>query len=236
MSNFSDQNSSHQDRNASRNQPDADLARTFRFRLERAFHNSKWDSWRQVARASNCSPAMLTSIVRGDFDTSRLGPGTFGAYRMARTLGVTLDDLAPPTKAPSATQFLSIYSGPSTPIGNFGPMLAYCDVYDEPRDGLTFLHRLGPRSLLSKESGIKDPEILQLEYERWSHARKRKIYNRQRRAWDGGQLSELEFFADRFTHNDKDVRAKFLLAACRVLDLNNTPRLLIFCDPIPHEH
>jgi len=213
-----------------------DLPRIFRRRLIASLENSRMNSWRQVAKASDCSPSLLQSIARGDYDNSDKGPGLFGAYRAARTLDVSLDDLAPPQKRPSVGCFLATYSGFDTPIEKFGAMLDYCDVYDEPYKGLTQIVRLGPKSLLAERSEILDPALLQIEFERWPTARRRRIFNRQLRAWKTGALTELEFFDVRFENSERAVRVSFILAACRVVDFDRIQRLLVFCEPMAHEN
>lgn len=209
-----------------------ELAQQFRGRLAGSLANSKMTSWRQVAKASGCSPSLLHSIARGDYDNSDKGPGIFGTFRAAKALDVSLDDLLPPKKRPTVGRFLANYQGLNTPIQSFSNVLEFCDVYGEPRKGLTHIIRLGPRSLLSERSSIHDPALLQLEYERWPAARRRRIFERQKRAWMAGALTELEFFDVRFEESETEVRVSFILSACRVLDFDGEQRLLVFCEPL----
>lgn len=207
----------------------------FRERLESALEASDFRSWRQVATASDCSPAMLQGIARGSYDGSPKGPGVFLAHKVASTLNTTLNDLLPTEQRPSVSQFLSLYSGPNTPIETFGATLRFCDVYDKPTGGATHIKRVGPNSLLRERSGLADPATLQLQYDNWPTARRRRIYERQRRAWTSGALSELEFFDVRFEQSRREIRVAFLLAACRVIDFDGAQRLLIFCEPMLHK-
>lgn len=236
MSTKNAQNSVHNTPPHARAQLTDDLPTVFRSRLVRSLEQSKFSSWRQVAKTSGCSPSLLQSIARGEYDNSNKGPGIFGAFRAAQAMDVSLDDLAPPNKRPSAARFLSTYRGFATPIHHFRDMLAYCDVYDEPRRGLTHIARLGPRSLLSERSGISDPALLQIQFARWPTARRKRIFQRQRRAWDAGVLTELEFFDVTFNHTDRDVQVAFILSACRVVDFDGVKRLLVFCEPVAHEY
>lgn len=212
------------------------IAKAFTTRFTRSLARSPFSSYRQLAKASDCSPSLLQSIARGDYLTSSKGPGIFGTYRAAAAMGVTLDDLVPPAARPTAARFLATYRGKGTPILDFSPMLPFCDVYDEPRNNNTRLVRVGVNSLLAERSGMTDPQLLQLQYERWTKAKKRRIFERQRRAWDYGVLSELELFEDKFVHTSTEVRVSFILSACRVVDLDGEKRMLIFCEPTSQDH
>jgi len=229
------QNSGQNPAKAAPPQASSDVSIVFRKRFMRSFERSKFKSLRRVANAIGCAPSSLQSIARGDFDGSEKGPGLFNTYRAALAFGTTLDDLAPPKKRPHVANFLATYYGPETPIQSFGEMLEFCDVYGEPTHETTRLIRLGPQSLLSERSKISDPALLQVQFNRWPIMRRRKIYERQRRAWRFGTVTESEFFDVNFEDSDLDVQVGFIISTCRVIDFCGAKRLLVFCEPITHQ-
>ncbi len=190
-----------------------------------------------LGRISSNSASKLQSIAKGQFDNSKDGPGLFGVYRAATSLDVTLDQLAPPenTKRPGVNAFLSCFRGVDTPIEYFGSVLDFCDVYRRPRSGSTQLDRLGSKSLLVEVSGMQDTTLLQIEYDRWPARRRRKIYDRQRMAWDRGYLIDSEIYDAEFVETLLTSNFSLLMAACRVRDTCGQSKLLIYAEPLRQE-
>mmetsp|Transcript_27660 Transcript_27660/g.51385 ORF Transcript_27660/g.51385 Transcript_27660/m.51385 type:complete len:214 (-) Transcript_27660:1298-1939(-) len=210
-----------------------ELSVTFRQRFNEARQQSGL-SLNRLGRISANSPSKMQAIANGEYDGSKDGPGLFGVHRAVAPLGVTIDQLAPPIvqPRPGINAFLSCFSGKDTPIESFGRMLDFCDVYKEPSGSRTHLARVGPKSLLVSVSGIWDPALLQIEYERWPAKRRKTIYQRQRFAWQRGHCIDSETYQAKFIGTSKTMSFSLMLAACRVRDYDGSSTQLIYAEPL----
>ena len=78
---------------------DLDVSVLFRKRIDEAFKKSGFKSKRQASLNAGMSPPQVGAIIRGEYDQSTSGPGIFAGYRLAKTLGVTVESLLEPHAA-----------------------------------------------------------------------------------------------------------------------------------------
>ena len=204
-----------------------------------AFDASRYTSHRKLSIDSDCNPSQAGKIARGDFDASKDGPSLFGTYRMTEKMGVTLNDLRPPsydyTDRPGVHDFFRRYRGPETTIHEFHEILEFCDVYDEPKMGRAVILSQGPRSLLTLKTGLIGVEKQQAEYDQWPREKRTAIFHWQRQAWEAGALSKPTYFEGTYGFYGLDLSGWVLLAACRVLFDDLKPRLLLYGDMLGQE-
>lgn len=217
-------------------QIDTDAIAGDRLSLRVKYYREKagYQSRRKLARDTNNSPAKIANLERGDFDVAKDGISSNALRRIADALGVTLDTLLPPKKrltrhGVTAALIMRFLDGNSR-IQQFSDLLDFCDVYDEPKDDLTYLYRVGPNSQLAKESTTTDPNLLQIDFESWSLSRRKPVFKRQRRAWDSGFILEAITFQPSYITRPKETHVALTLAAGRVLDFDGTDRLLVCCE------
>lgn len=212
------------------------LAQEVKKRFRSAFNASPYKSLRQLSEDSDCNPAQAGKIIRGGFDGSSDGPGLFSCYRLAESLGVGLSDILPPKHTsigrPGVSAFFARYNRNNPRLEDFRDLLEFCDVFAEPKKGKSKILFLGRYSLLALKTDISDPAIHQAEYDSWSRERRTRIYQWQRRAWEIGALAEPEDFTGDYRSADRSIQTLILRAACRVLDDNLKPRLLVYCDQL----
>jgi transcriptional regulator with XRE-family HTH domain len=209
-------------------------AETFNSRFKLAYEKSQASSLRSLAKMSGNSPAMMNKIANGDYSQNN-GPGLFAIHRLADAMGVTLDDLVPLYQRPTIQEFIDCHPGIDTPnvsIDAFSRLLPHCDVYHRPENGITSIKRTGPESLVRRKTGLSDPALIQSEYLSWSAARRKRIFERQERAWEQAVLAELDFFNEMSSVLNKQYRIPFWLGICRAVDVDGEEVLIIFCEAI----
>lgn len=212
-----------------------DPSDTLSRRFTDALARSEFASLRDLARASGNSVAMLSNLINGK-STAKHGPGLFAVNKAAQAMGLTLNDILPPETGPTVQEFLKRHPGPQHPntsIQVFSGQLSYCDIYREPKGGLSNIKRAGPNSLVVTQSGLSDPALIQAEYLSWSKQRRMRIFKRQRRAWDTVKLSELDYFSEDSRVLNERKRVPFFIAICRVIDYDGEPVLVVFCEAMP---
>jgi len=190
-------------------------------------------SRRALARASGTSPAKIDNLENVTYTNLKHGPCLYSVHRAAQVLNRSMSDLVPTSVKPDVMAFLRCHPGqdePDTPISVFAEFLDFCDVYSEPKKGNTFLKRAGSESFLVKKSGLTDPVLINSEFSSWSKSRRKKVFNRQHRAWCQVKLSELDFFTEESNVLNKRYTAEFMLGACRARDFDGEPVLVILCE------
>ena len=216
---------------------------SFRDRFLRAYQSSPFQSIRQLSLASGFSESHLHKIANGAYDHSTSGPGCFGLARVAFTMNTTPDFLlgfrAAPTpklaKAPTVSKMFQCYFESGARLEGFEEIMNFCDVYKEPKDQLTHLEKVGPLSLLARESKSTDAELLQREFEAADAGLRSEIFKGQMRAWAAGALAEPYYMDRKMISRARHVRFPFIRAACRVTTLAGEERLLIFCERLEQQ-
>lgn len=209
------------------------LPLAFRKNFKRAFDLSTQESLNSLSRKSGCSPTQAHKIASGDFDNSVHGPGLFAIWRMASQMGVSLNDLAPMSEShrPGIQEMMRRYTRPSPSIKDYDDVLEFCDIYKKPIRGRTRLKSMGPKSLLAEKTGLSDASILQIAFDRWPEESRRRVYQRQKRAWDLRAVSEPNHFDERYFSSELRVNVELIWSGFRV-STDGEDVLLVYCEPL----
>lgn len=224
----------------------------FRDAFEKAFRNSKFTSYRQLSLASQCSEPQAQQIIKGKFDGSNTGPGIFTMYRLARSLGISLDsffqaDLAPPTKnldqlnnvhgrEPTCYDALmSIHWRSGGRLEAFDEVQESFDLYAAPNDETIkpVIKRIGAEGLLCMRMQTTDISIAQRELDALPPQLRRQVLDFHRRVMTEGMCVENTFLDHRLKSKPVHVRAGYSKLGLRVEGQNDRPYVLLACKPIP---
>lgn len=211
----------------------------FRNRFSLAFSASQYKSLRSLSLDSGFSVSHLHKIHSGRYDHSTTGPGCFGIARVSQTLGVSPNFLLgfqegqPVRLDQGATveKMFQCYEESGGRLEGFEDVLAYCDLYSEPKDGLCYLEQLGPLSLQARKAG-KDAETLQREFEASGPEVIRPIFERQRRAWGQGALVEMAYIDKRLVSRPLHARFAYIFSGFRVSTMAGKEKLIVLAKQI----
>lgn len=209
----------------------------FRGRFLNAFEASPYKSMRQLSIDSGFSESHIHKIFNGQYDNSNTGPGSFGLARAAYQMGKTpnyflgFEEVRAPQMAegPTISKMFKCYFESGARLEGFGEMIKFCDIFGMPKDGVTYLEKVGPLSLMSRTSKERDPIKLQMEFEKAEPELRKEIFDGQMRAWDAGALAEPFYMDRRMISRPLHVRLPFIRVGCRVSTMAGEEKLLIFC-------
>ncbi|MGR3813429.1 MAG: hypothetical protein ACU0AU_05005 [Cognatishimia activa] len=242
------------------NSKDDNLPVRFRERLEEAFKDSPFTSYRQLSVASDLSVSRIHRLLSGQHDNSKDGPGFFSVIRICENLGITpdflagisekwknatpgqtmeaitlIDSLTKSFDRPTTKELARLYMRSGQRIEAFEQYMDYFDVYEalDFESRRVKIRSVGDKSLSTIRMGKSSEVILQDAYDNASPEFQEKIFAGHERGWNSGFLCEVDSINERVPNRPVHVKIDFLRVAMRVTDAEGSETLLIFCELLP---
>lgn len=238
--------------NAERINPAEEAIQTrFRRGLQNAYELSEIESLRQVSALAGMSAPQVASILRGDFDESRSGPGVFGVYRMAKTLGVTIDELfeGEPARVPDGYSEFNQISRTDVCVDTLveafersGHRLEGLDRFSEHFDTyypskvdaiVPKLRSLGRQTLFAMRIKTTSVSVGQRELIAATPQERRKILDFHAKVQAEGMALDCSFTDHKAVSQPIHVRAVTSRLGLLCHDQNGNKVIVIRCAPIP---
>jgi len=229
-----------------------DVSLVFKERFTAAFEKSNFRSFRQLSLKSECSEPLVQQIINGKFDGSRAGPGVFTLFRLASTLGLSLDSLLQSkfydnseelaalndVKGRDPASFdtlMSVHWRSGGRLDGFDHVKEHFDLYRAPTEETITpqIQQIGPKGLLSLRLETTDIRVAQREFDRLSDENKKATTAFHREVMASGIRCDNTFLDHRLHLKPVHVRAGYSRLGLRVEGKDGAPMVLIACKPIP---
>ena len=230
----------------------SDISLTFRKLFTRAYESSSFTSYRQLSLSADCSEPLVQQIIKGKFDGSRAGPGVFTLYRLACTLGLSIDsllqsDLVPPQRdlsvfndikgrdPASFDTLMSTHWRGGGRLDAFDHVEDHFDLYAAPDDSENTpqIRRLGHRSLLAMRLETVDRVVAQRELDLLPEKTKSFTMSFHKQVMTQGICCDNTFLDHKLSTKPVHVRAGYSRLGLRVESPKGEALILIACKPIP---
>ena len=223
----------------------------FRERLAAAVDASGIPSHRKASELAGLSAPQVGAILRGEYDTSRAGPGVFGMHRLASQLGVTLDDLLAPADAhePSDVSefnsipreevnidmFVECYERGGRRLEAIEHLHEHFDLYKAPTEeaSVPILERLGRQTLFAMRIRTTNRTTGQRELNAVTPGERRMILAFHRRVMTESIVLDCAFANHKAVSQPVHVRALSSRLGLLVTAPSGQRYVAVRCAPIP---